>query len=129
MMRVSVLREAWLQEMFNCKISLKKNNVKDEIINVFLDIHTYNKFKSFVSTNNLDEASAFVKVLERGMDNYWLEVFKQLKDDYHLMKNIYKDYNKDNEILKLLEKQNDYLKKILTEYETKNTLRKSSETQ
>ncbi|MEM3623648.1 MAG: hypothetical protein QXZ02_06910 [Candidatus Bathyarchaeia archaeon] len=96
-------------------------NKRDEsaIIDVFLDNSIYEKFKAYMTENNLDEGSALVKVLERGMANYWLQEFKQMKKSYLHMKKLFREYEKDNETLKALEKENEQLRKMLEEKTTR----------
>jgi len=84
-------------------------------IDVFLDHLTYDKFRAYATKNGLDESSALAQVLERGMANYWLQEFKQLKQDYPFMEKLFKEYKKDNEVLKALKRQNEQLKKLLEE--------------
>jgi cell shape-determining protein MreC len=84
-------------------------------IDIFLDHLTYGKFRAYTAKNGLDESSALTYVLERGMTNYWLQEFKQLKQNYLPMKKLFEDYKKDNETFEALEKQNEQLQKILKE--------------
>jgi hypothetical protein len=83
------------------------------IIDVFLDHPTYEKFKKYMIENDLDESSTLVKILKRGMTNYWLQEFKQMKESYLHMKKLFTEYKKDNEILKALQEENEQLRKIL----------------
>jgi cell shape-determining protein MreC len=84
-------------------------------IDVFVDHATYDKFRAYTAENGLDESTALMQVLERGMNNYWLQEFKQLKQNYLPMKKLFEEYKRDNEALKALEKQNEQLQKILKE--------------
>ena len=84
-------------------------------IDIFLDHLTYGKFRAYTAKNGLDESSALTYVLERGMTNYWLQEFKQLKQNYLPMKKLFEEYKKDNDALKAIEKQNAQLQKILEE--------------
>ena len=84
-------------------------------IDIFLDHLNYNKFRAYVTKNGLDESSALVQVLERGMANYWLQEFKHLKQNYLPMKKLFEEYKKDNEALQAIERQNEQLRKILEE--------------
>lgn len=92
---------------------LKKN--MPVTIDIFIDHSTYDEFRAYVKKNSLDESSALVLVLERGMTNYWLQEFKHLKQNYLPMKKLFEEYKKDNETLKAIEKQNERLQKILEE--------------
>ena len=83
------------------------------VIDVFLDHATYNKFRAYLAKSGLDESTALVNVLERGMANYWLQTFKELKNDYPRIENLLNDYRRYNETLKALELENERLQKIL----------------
>jgi len=84
-------------------------------IDVFLAHSAYDKFRAYVAKNDLDESSAMVQVLERGMVDYWLQEFKHLKQNYLPMKKLFEGYKKDNEALRAIEKQNEQLQKRLEE--------------
>jgi len=99
--------------MFGRIIKEKKNT--PVTIDVFLDHLTYDKFRAYVTKNGLDESSALVQVLERGMANYWLQEFKHLKQNYLPMKKLFEECEKDNEAFRAIEKQNEQLQKILDE--------------
>lgn len=92
---------------------LKKN--MPVTIDIFLDHLTYDEFRAYATKNGLDESSALIQVLERGMANYWLQEFKHLKQNYLPMKKLFEEYKKDNEVFKAIEKQNEQLQKILDE--------------
>jgi hypothetical protein len=94
---------------------LKEKKNMPVTIDIFLDHSTYDKFRAYVTKNGLDESSALVQVLERGMANYWLQEFKHLKQSYFPMKKLFEEYKKDNDALKAIEKQNAQLQKILEE--------------
>ncbi|MEM3699293.1 MAG: hypothetical protein QXL57_00265 [Candidatus Bathyarchaeia archaeon] len=99
--------------MFSRIVFNKKDGTA--ILDVFLDQSTYEKFKAYIAENKLDESGALVKTMKRGMANYWLQEFKQMKESYMHMKKLFKEYKKDNEILKALEKENIRLRKIMKE--------------
>jgi len=96
------------EKMFGRMVGEKRET--SVIINVFLDRSTYDRFRAYIAKNNLDESNTLISVLERGMTNYWLQEFKQLKQDYHLMREISEEYKKDNETLKALEQQSEQLR-------------------
>jgi predicted nuclease with TOPRIM domain len=94
---------------------LKEKKNMPITIDIFLDHLTYDKFRAYVTKNGLDESSALVQVLERGMANYWLQEFKHLKQNYLPMKKLFEECKKDNEALRAIEKQNEQLQKRLEE--------------
>jgi len=93
---------------------LRKKNTP-VTIDIFIDHLTYDKFRAYATKNGLDESSALIQVLERGMANYWLLEFKHLKQNYLPMKKLFEEYKKDNKVFKAIEKQNEQLQKILKE--------------
>jgi len=91
-----------------------RKNKKDApvLIDVFVEYSTYDRFRAFAARNGLDENGAVVRVLERGMANYWLMGFKRLKQSYLPMEKLFKEYRRDNELLNALEQQNERMRKI-----------------
>ena len=82
-------------------------------LEVFLDHSIYEKFRAYMVQNCLEESNAVVKVLERGMANYWLHEFKQMKTSYLQLKKLLEGYKKDNELLNALRIENKRLRDIL----------------
>jgi tRNA-dihydrouridine synthase len=99
------------KRMFSRIVFNKKG--EPAIIDAFLDHPTYEKFKTYMAENDLDESGALIKVLKRGMANYWLQEFKQMKESYMHMKKLFNEYKKDNKTLKALQKENEQLRKIV----------------
>jgi cell shape-determining protein MreC len=97
-------------------------------IDIFLDHSVYEKFRTYIAKNGLDESSAVVQVLERGMANYWVQEFKCLKQNYPFMEELFKEYKKDNEVLKALMRQNEQLQKLLEEKPTRENSNPSTKT-
>lgn len=91
----------------------QKRKSRSVIVDVFLEYETYNKFKVNQTKRGLDEGSALVEVLDRGMADYWLQEFKQLKQGYLPMEKMFTEFKRDNELLKALEHENEELKGIL----------------
>jgi hypothetical protein len=83
------------------------------ILEAFLDKSTYERFRDYVMKNRLSESDAVVKILERGMANYWLFEFKQMKASYMHIKKLFNEFKKDNELLKAMQMENERLKNIL----------------
>ena len=106
-----------LEKVFVHRVKRKKDGTV--ILEVFLDNATYDKWKTYLTKTGQDESSAMVNVLERGMDNFWIIQYKQLKEDYSIMEKVFKDYRKDNTILEKLEEENQELRKILEERDRK----------
>jgi cell shape-determining protein MreC len=88
---------------------------KDEpaVLEVFLDNSLYERFRDYIMKNHLSESDAVVKILERGMANYWLHEFKQTKSSYLHIKKLFEEFKRDNELLKALQVENEQLKSIL----------------
>ena len=86
---------------------------------VFLDKSTYEQFRDYVMKNRLSESDAVVKILERGMANYWLFEFKQMKASYMRIKKLFEELKKDNELLKAMQMENERLKNILEKADLK----------
>ena len=96
--------------MFKNRFQRKKH---DGTIDVFLEHEIHSKFKAYQARNSLDERTALVNVLERGMSNYWLQEFKHLKEGYWPMERMLTQFKRDNELLKRIEKENKELERTL----------------
>jgi hypothetical protein len=83
------------------------------VLETFLDKSTYERFRDYVIKNHLSESEAVVKILERGMANYWLFEFKQVKANYMHIKKLFEEFKKDNKLLKAIQVENEQLKNIL----------------
>ena len=97
--------------MFSRLVFSKKG--EPAILKAFLDKSTYERFRDYVMKNRLSESDAIVKILERGMANYWLFEFKQMKASYMHIKKLFNEFKKDNELLKAMQMENERLKNIL----------------
>ncbi|MEM1563727.1 MAG: hypothetical protein QW161_03530 [Candidatus Bathyarchaeia archaeon] len=97
--------------MFSRLIFWKKG--EPVTLEIFLDGSTYEKFRAYMVQNCLDESNAIVKVLERGMANYWLHEFKQMKTSCMQLKKLLEEYKRDNELLNALQRENKRLRDIL----------------
>jgi len=104
---------------------LEENKNMPVTIDVFLDHLTYDKFRAYVTRNSLDESSALVQVLERGMANYWLMDFKRLKQSYSPMEKLFEECKRDNELLNALAQQNEQIRGILEKANQKTSVQKS----
>ena len=99
------------QEMFSRLVFGKKG--EPAVLEAFLDKSAYERFRDYVMKNRLSESDAVVKILERGMANYWLFEFKQMKASYMRIKKLFEELKKDNELLKAMQMENERLKNIL----------------
>lgn len=93
----------------------RKKKSSTVILDVLLDRSTYDGFRAYAEKNGTDENTALVNVLERGMANYWLQEFKQLKQDYQIMEKLLREYSEDNKVLSALEQQTKQLQNLLDE--------------
>ena len=92
---------------------LKKQERANNIIDVFLEHGVYSRFKAYQTKRGLDESTALVEILERGMATYWLQFFKQLKKSHAPIRKMFLEFRKDNETLKAIESENERLATIL----------------
>lgn len=87
-----------------------KNKEYEKIVDVYVDENIYRNFISYLIKNKMDEGDALSKILEKGIKNYWLEYYKDLKSRLEHIKPLYEECKRDNEVLKSLERQNNFLK-------------------
>jgi hypothetical protein len=104
--------------MFSRLIFNKKG--EPAILEAFLDKSTYEQFRDYIAKNRLSESDAIVKILERGMTNYWLFEFKQMKTSYTYLKKVFEEFKRDNELLKAMLLENEQLKSILEKADSKS---------
>jgi len=110
---VSFLKAPPRRSKGNAWPMIRKKKTAPVAIEVYLDRPTLDKFRIYMVENCLDESSAMINVLERGMTNYWLQEFKQLKRSFLMLEKSFSEYKRDNELLKALEQQNEQMKKTL----------------
>jgi hypothetical protein len=103
--------------MFSRLVFSKKG--EPAVLEAFLDKSTYERFRDYVMKNRLSESDAVVKILERGMANYWLFEFKQMKESYMRIKKLFEELKKDNELLRAMQMENEQLKNILEKADLK----------
>jgi hypothetical protein len=89
------------------------------VLETSLDKSTYERFRDYVMKNRLSKSDAVVKILERGMANYWLFEFKQMKASYMHIKKLFEELKKVNELLKAMQMENEQLKSILEKTDLK----------
>jgi len=106
-----------MEEMFSRLVFGEKG--EPAVLEAFLDKSTYERFRDYVMKNRLSESDAVVKILERGMANYWLFEFKQMKESYMHLKRLFEEFKKDNELLKAMQTENERLKNILEKADLK----------
>jgi len=103
----------------------KRNNKKREeklfTLDIFLDYDIFDKFRIYASNNNLDEGNALIQALQRGMSNYWLLEYKQLKENYTYTEQLFNEYRQYNETLTRLEQENEKMKILLAKCQPKNS--------
>jgi len=103
-----------------CGARFQKTNDGNLVVDVFLEHGTYDRFKAFQTAGRLDESHALVQVLQRGMTDYWLQEFKQLKESYSPLEKMFTEFKRDNETLKAIERENEELENILRDTSKKS---------
>ncbi|MEM4704107.1 MAG: hypothetical protein QXJ02_03470 [Candidatus Bathyarchaeia archaeon] len=100
------------------KLSLSgERKRKDQIaLDVFLDRQTHKLLMEYCSKNKLDLATGFVKATERGMKFFRAVYYREMKQDYLLVKEQAEEYEKDNKLLRQLVDENEKFRKILNTY-------------
>lgn len=78
-----------------------------------LETRLYQQVKKNAHDQGLPENSVLFNSLKRGMNNYWLHVLKEEKDEYERLKKKFKEYTNDSIILEKLINQNSHFKELL----------------
>ena len=106
------------------KMFKRKNNTREEklfTLDIFLDHEIFDKFRLYARNNGLDEDKALIQVLQRGMDNYWLLEYKQLKENFPYAKQLLSVLMQDDEALTWLEQENEKMRELLVKCQPKNS--------
>jgi hypothetical protein len=99
----------------------KDSNRKDQVIlDVFLDRPTHESLVEYCRRNSFDLSTGFIKATERGMRFFRAVYYKELKQDYVLLKKQAKEYENDNRALRQLEEENRRLRQILNAHQCKS---------
>jgi hypothetical protein len=86
---------------------------KQVILEVFLDRNTNEKLVEYCRKNSSDLSTGFIKATERGMKFFRASYYKELKQNYVLLKRQAKEYENDNKELRQLEEENQTLRQIM----------------
>jgi len=89
------------------------------LLDVFLDRDTQEKLVEYCRKNSFDLSTGFVKATERGMRFFRAVYYKEMKQDYLLLKKLAEGYENDSRALKQLEKENQTLRQILNAHQRK----------
>jgi hypothetical protein len=95
----------------------EKNQV---ILDVFLDRNTHEKLVEYCRKNSFDLSTGFVKATMRGMRFFRAVYYKEMKQDYVLLKKLAEIYENDNRALGQLEEENQTLRQMLNAHECKS---------
>jgi cell shape-determining protein MreC len=91
---------------------------KDQVIlDVFLDRKTHESLVEYCRSNSFDSATGFVKAVERGMKFFRAAYYKEMKQDYVLLKEQAAEYERDNKALRQLVDENERFKQILNAHQ------------
>jgi len=101
------------------KLGLERDSKgKDRVIlDVFLDRKTHESLVEYCRRNNFDLATGFVKAAERGMKFFRAAYYKEMKQDYMLLKEQAAEYERDNKALRQLVDENERFKQILVAHQ------------
>jgi hypothetical protein len=93
---------------------------KQVILDVFLDRRTHESLVEYCRKNSLDLSTGFVKATERGMRFFRAVYYKEMKQDYVLLKKLAEEYENDSRALRQLEEENQTLRQILNAHQCKS---------
>jgi len=97
--------------------SKEKNQV---ILDVFLDRNTHESLVEYCRRNSVDLSTGFIKATERGMRFFRAVYYREMKQDYLLLKKQAIEYEDDNRILRKLMEENQTLRQILNAHQCKS---------
>ena len=86
---------------------------KDQVIlDVFLDRNTHESLVECCRRNSFDLSTGFIKATERGMRFFRAVYYREMKQDYLLLKKQAEEYENDNRALRELKEENQKLGQI-----------------
>jgi len=97
--------------------SKEKNQV---ILDVFLDRNTHESLVEYCRRNSVDLSTGFIKATERGMRFFRAVYYREMKQNYLLLKKQAIEYEDDNRILRKLMEENQTLRQILNAHQCKS---------
>ena len=97
--------------------SKEKNQV---ILDVFLDRNTHESLVEYCRRNSVDLSTGFIKATERGMRFFRAVYYREMKQNYLLLKKQAEEYEDDNRILRKLMEENQTLRQILNAHQCKS---------
>jgi hypothetical protein len=97
--------------------SKERNQV---ILDVFLDRNTHESLVEYCRRNSVDLSAGFIKATERGMRFFRAVYYREMKQDYLLLKKQAEEYEDDNRILRKLMEENQTLRQILNAHQCKS---------
>jgi len=97
--------------------SKERNQV---ILDVFLDRNTHESLVEYCRRNSVDLSMGFIKATERGMRFFRAVYYREMKQDYLLLKKQAEEYENDNRALRELMEENQTLRQILNAHQCKS---------
>ncbi|MCQ5362460.1 MAG: hypothetical protein NO482_03445 [Candidatus Methanomethylicia archaeon] len=93
--------------------ALGRQKYQHDKIEFWIDEMLYRGLTEYCLRNSLTLEEGASSLIEKGIDNYWLMVYKFKKRDFEILRENFEVYRKDNERLKAIEAQNEELKSLL----------------
>ena len=108
--------------MIQTRLDLSENSKENNqvILDVFLDRNTHEKLVEYCRKNSFDLSTGFIRATERGMRFFRAIYYKEMKQDYLLLKKQAKEYENDNRALRQLEEENQTLRQIMNAHQCKS---------
>jgi hypothetical protein len=91
----------------------KKGSNAEPIVELVIDADVYEQLKNRALMDGISEDEELLRVLKRGMSDYWLHVAKYEKERYQWIKELFSQSKRDNELLEAIINQNERFHEIL----------------
>jgi len=103
------------------RLDLDKNSKEKSqvILDVFLDRNTHESLVEYCRKNSVDLSTGFIKATERGMRFFRAVYYREMKQNYLLLKKQAEEYEDDNRALRQLMEENQTLRQILNAHQCK----------
>ncbi len=99
-------------------MSLYRRNTPAEPMkeeSAFIDASLFDEIKRCAAAGGVSQADVILAALKRGMEDYWLYVMADYREESKLIDGRFVQYRHDNELLKALDAQNRHFEKLLAE--------------
>jgi len=91
----------------------KKIETPLPVVSLVVDIAVYEQLKERALVDGISENDVLAESLKRGMNDFWLHLMKDYREDYELIKKLFEHSKHDSDLLNGIINQNERFSDIL----------------